>query len=674
MENYDMNSSFLVFQKNQQELASILRDASSVTQTLGMSKEKSLADLSAKVQNDTFKIMVTGTFKNGKSTFINALLGEEILPAYAVPTTAIINEVKYGAKKEAILYFRDPLPEILPQNLAPAAVCHMQQYKGKKIPPMKIPYTEIEDYVVIPMGADEKQTKLQSPYEKVELFYPLDLLKNGVEIIDSPGLNEDETRTKVTMEYLSKVDAILYVLNANAICAGDEMKFVEKDLKGNAMDSVFFVVNRFDQIRLKEQPQVRQYAAMKLKEYYQDNLELFCISALKALDGRLDGDAQAIEESGILPLEKRLAEFLTKEKGKAKLAGPAKQVRQILAREALTVVLPRENKLLDASLEEVQNRYNELKPKLDTLSKTKEQKAQELDIKIERVGRKLERVAKRRINDIINDIPAWVEEYQPINSVGVVPTKGKIEKVASEIIEHIKSKIADEQHDWQRDVFTPEVEDEAKSIFEAAEHDFSKIFEQIDEINVDIVGGDYDGNPVPFWQRVAGVAGGLLMGDITLAFSGGVNGIGKEFAKTAAFEVGAGFVLSLFGLLNPITLIAIVVMAVLVNVGRSSDRSIEKIKEQIAQQVAETLANDADKQASKMVGGIEEKLYGVKQQIVDSISHELNDLEKQMESALEDKKKGESRVASRRVELKECERKINALNERLDALIFALVE
>lgn len=164
------------------------------------------------------------------------------------------------------------------------------------------------------------------------------------------------------------------------------------------------------------------------------------------------------------------------------------------------------------------------------------------------------------------------------------------------------------------------------------------------------------------------------MGDITLAFSGGVNGIGKEFAKTAAFEVGAGFVLSLFGLLNPITLIAIVVMAVLVNVGRSSDRSIEKIKEQIAQQVAETLANDADKQASKMVGGIEEKLYGVKQQIVDSISHELNDLEKQMESALEDKKKGESRVASRRVELKECERKINALNERLDALIFALVE
>ena len=57
-----------------------------------------LTDLAAKVKAETFKVMVVGQFKVGKSTFINALLGKDILPAYAIPCTAVINEVKYGAQ------------------------------------------------------------------------------------------------------------------------------------------------------------------------------------------------------------------------------------------------------------------------------------------------------------------------------------------------------------------------------------------------------------------------------------------------------------------------------------------------------------------------------------------------------------------------------------------------
>lgn len=673
MESNNMINDFKEYKKNQQELAEILKEASAVTSGLNMSKEKELSELSEKTKNDTFKIMVTGTFKNGKSTFINALLGEEILPAYALPCTAVINEVKYGTEKKAILYFRNPLPDPLPEKLAQKAVRHMDKYKGRAIPPLDIPYNEIEDYVVIPMGADEKQMKLQSPYEKVELFYPLELLKNGVEIIDSPGLNEDETRTRVTMDYLGKVDAILYVLNASAICAGDEMKFVQNDLRGNQFDSVFFVVNRFDQISSREQPQIRQYAEIKLKEYY-SNPELFCISALNALDGRLDHNEKLLEKSGILPLEKRLTDFLTKEKGRAKLVSPAKSVRQILSREALEMVIPRKRTLLETSLTAVKARYDSIKPRVDLAVKEKEQKEREMETKIERTGRKFERLAKSHINDMMNSIPAWVEEFSPATSLGFLPTRKKTEQAVMEISDYIQEKLSDVQNDWKREVLAPEIEDEAKSIFDAAEKDFSKIYDDIDSINVELTGKDYNANSVPFWQRVAGVAGGLVLGDIGLAVSGGVNGVGKEFAKTLAFEIGAGFVLGLLNLFNPITLIGVIVAAFLFNIGRGSSRAMETLKSQISEQAVKNISEKAEHQARELADGIMDKLNEIKDQIADSVSKELSDLENQVKAIIEEKEKGELNVKMIKESLAESEKKIYALNAKLDKLIFSLVE
>lgn len=673
MENNNMINNLKEYKKNQQELAEILKEASAVTSGLNMSREKELAELSEKTQNDTFKIMVTGTFKNGKSTFINALIGEEILPAYALPCTAVINEVKYGTEKKAVLYFRNPLPAPLPNQLAPKAVCHMNQYKGRRIPPMEISYDEIEDYVVIPMGADEREMKLQSPYERVELFYPLKLLKNGVEIIDSPGLNEDEMRTMVTMDYLGKVDAVLYVLNATAICAGNEMKFVQNDLKGNQLDSVFFVVNRFDQINAREQPQIRQYAQIKLREVYPQP-ELFCISALNALDGRLEKDEVLLETSGILPLEKRLTEFLTKEKGKAKLVLPAKCVRQILCREALDVVIPRERTLLETSLDEVKARYNSIKPRAELAAREKTQKQEDMEIKIERAGRMFERLAKSHMNDIINSIPAWIEEFSPTTSLGAVPTRKRTEQVVEEMSAYIQEQLADVENDWKQQVLKPEIEEEARSIFDAAEKDFTKIYDNIDSMNAELTGKKYNANPVPFWQRVVGVAGGLVVGDVGLAVSGGINGIGKELAKTAALEIGGELLLLLLGLFNPVSLGALIVGVFIHNIHKGSSNAMEKLKAQVSEQAVKSMSEKAEQQAKDLADGIMNKLNEVKDQVIDSVSKELSDLDHQMEMIIKEKEKGEENVKMRKEFLNESERKINQLNARLDKLIFSLVE
>ena len=177
------------FRVQKEHLGDMLSQTSDVISELNLPKDgENLDKLSKKVNNDTFKIQVIGTFKNGKSTFINSLLGEEVLPAYALPCTAVINEVKYGEKKEAVLYFRNPLPDNLPASISPKALSHMEKYGKIDVPPLHINYSELEDYVVIPMGEDPKEMLLESPYEKVELFWPLEMLKEGVEISDSAGL------------------------------------------------------------------------------------------------------------------------------------------------------------------------------------------------------------------------------------------------------------------------------------------------------------------------------------------------------------------------------------------------------------------------------------------------------------------------------------------------------
>ena len=168
------NEQLLEFSAKQKKLADIISESSNLVRVLDMENcASTLQQISNKMTSDNFKIMVMGNFKNGKSTFINALLGQEVLPAFAVPTTAIINELKYGEAPKAVLHFLNPLPAQMYDGIPEKALEHMQAHNMENIPPIEMPVDEIEDYVVIPMGMDHKAASKQSPFEKVELFKEL---------------------------------------------------------------------------------------------------------------------------------------------------------------------------------------------------------------------------------------------------------------------------------------------------------------------------------------------------------------------------------------------------------------------------------------------------------------------------------------------------------------------
>ena len=393
------------------------------------------------------------------------------------------------------------------------------------------------------------------------------------------------------------------------------MRFVEDDLAGNNYEAVVFAINKIDQIEEDQRDAIHRYALKKLSKIY-PSAPVFSISAKNGLKARKARSASGLKESGLLELEDYLSDFLTSERGKVKLAQPAKRLRQILSVDAAGKAIPTERTMLDKSLEEVTRKQSEILPRLRTLEKEKEVKRLRIETEVERCGRKIERLAQQKILGMADCVRAWVDEYQPKNKLGFIPTKKSTVPVVNEIADYIKLRIKTDQTEWQKKVLEPELQAAGKKIFDSAEKDFSTIFSEIDALTVQLNDGvGFNADPVPFWQRVAGVAGGIMVGMPDVAIFGGVNGLGKEFFKNIAIEIAAVALLLGLELLNPFTMWLVIGALFLRGVGSGSKAALQKLKTAISEHVIREIKKNADVQAGKIADGIVTKFGKLTNQI-----------------------------------------------------------
>ena len=110
-----------------------------------------------KLESNSFYLAVLGQFKRGKTTFINALLGEEILPTGILPLTSVITLIRFGETKRTEVVFLDN--------------------RRCTVDP-----GELSQYV-----SESDNPKNQKKVHHVELAHPSSFLKNGVVLIDTPG-------------------------------------------------------------------------------------------------------------------------------------------------------------------------------------------------------------------------------------------------------------------------------------------------------------------------------------------------------------------------------------------------------------------------------------------------------------------------------------------------------
>jgi GTPase SAR1 family protein len=637
--------------------------------------------LMKRVRSDRFKVLVIGEFKRGKSTFINSLLGDEVLPAFATPCTAVINEIKWGREKSAILHFRNPLPDPLPP-LPPAASEHIRK-SSDGVPAMKVAIEQLEDYVCIPdPEKDQSESVAQSPYDHVELNWPLELCRNGVQIIDSPGLNEHGTRQKITLDYLSTVDAVIFVMSCHALASQSEMRVIERDVRGAGHEDIFFVCNRFDQIRPRERDRLVDFAKKRLADKTSHGESgIYFISALDALEGRLDGDDEMVRSSGVPRLEADLALFLTNDRGKIKLLTPGRELGYALD-EALHNTIPNQERMLRQDLKKLEENYRAKQPLLQDAERRGSQIMQRIQNDKTRLLDEVKALAVNKSGAMADAIPSWIEGFEPENTISFFSFEGlkdQVKALVQEVAGHLSNRIEDEQATWLKQELSPLLERRISDMTDAVSDRVDDLLYRIDNIRADLAGvkiADLEhlhGKDIGGLERVLAAAGGFVIGGAGAALVGGAMGY-KEMAKSLIPQILLVVGMIMVGFTNPVTIIPALLVAGIAQGIWKSKGTTSQVVAKVAKEMASKLKENAYANAEATAKSVDEQVEKLAQSIDAGLQREIQGVRDQVEAVLRDRRKGEDSVQDKFRQLEDSRKTLTALHSKLTDLIFELAQ
>lgn len=205
------------------KLRSFIKQATPIIETYGnKSVISEIEEAITTVENST-TILFCGEFKRGKSSLVNAIVGEGLCATDIGIATSVVTTIKYGAAKKAVRYYGNLLEN------------------ADSLKSEEIEWDDIEKYT---MGdvLEIDNTIL------VELSYPSPFLKNGITIIDTPGIGGLDPRHAIlTYMALPKADVIVFVTDTGEpLTESEKLFYVDRILPCNKPN--LLVVNKSDSL------------------------------------------------------------------------------------------------------------------------------------------------------------------------------------------------------------------------------------------------------------------------------------------------------------------------------------------------------------------------------------------------------------------------------------------
>ena len=262
--------------------------------------------LNESVNRSELKILFTGEFNSGKSTLINALLGEHVVPTRVIPSTPFNMIIRWGASPKVLLHFQD---------------------QNKK--PLLISIKDLDKYTSTEF--DDNGKCITTPFSHAEIYFPSQLLMNNIEFIDSPGLNVSQEGDQKVEDQLADVDVVLFLISSTSALASFEMNKIDM-LSKSGHKELFFILNKSDLLKTKRHRDIlmERFEEILDKSSSLKNSFIYFLSAIESLEGQIEKDHQKLQKSGFEYFVRDFSRFLTIARKRFKAVRILNQLRYII--------------------------------------------------------------------------------------------------------------------------------------------------------------------------------------------------------------------------------------------------------------------------------------------------------------------------------------------------------
>jgi Dynamin family len=241
-------------------------------------------------ERSSFRIAVFGPFNYGKSTLLNALLGERTLPIDLIPTTGTAIRVGYGPELQTRIRLGDGTEQVA---------------AGTDL---------LKQFAIL-----DDARRMRDDVAAVEVRCPHPWLQTGVELLDLPGTNDREAQDQLVKDHLLTADLVVQVLDGRKLMTLGERENLRDWLLDRGITTVVFVVNFLNLLEPEEQKQVAnrlRFVAESFRATLPTGISnLYRVDALPALRARLKGDMAAAQAAGLPMLESALQTIAAQQLG-----------------------------------------------------------------------------------------------------------------------------------------------------------------------------------------------------------------------------------------------------------------------------------------------------------------------------------------------------------------------
>ncbi|MCX7833351.1 MAG: dynamin family protein [Ignavibacteria bacterium] len=410
-------------------------------------EKETLNNLFEKLKHNVVSFVVIGQFKRGKSTFINALLGEKILPTGVIPLTSIITIIKYSEKLSATVYFNNNLSKEI--NLL-----ELSSYIAEKENPSNIKNV---NYILI--------------------GHPAEILKKGMVFVDTPGvgsLHLDNTR--LTNQYISKIDAAIFVTSTDPALSESEIKFLEKVL--NITDKIFIVINKIDYLNKNELEEFYHYTNLQLNKRFENKpVKVYYVSAKEALNSKLNGDYITFSKSSFANLENSIINYFEQEKENILLESVQRQLLELI--NEIEISLDLEIKTLSLPIEQLREKIRILNNNLSTIQANEKEYIKKLKLEnkllLDNYRERIYQIKLKLVDEIKEELLRFTKENAQIK---YREFKIELDKLFRELI---KDKL-----ETSRITIEKEIKEKSKHLYKEILDNFNKKINEIYKITSEI--------------------------------------------------------------------------------------------------------------------------------------------------------------------------------------------